>query len=150
MTFPATPQSVSVPSEFIKYVAFMHDVIAGYHQILIRITSPDEASRLMAQIADSAIVQLGLSKEMDPKTAADAFLRALGMKFRVSRVGEKTVVTLACPYATMIHPKLAQGHHLCPASLIVLGAERLGSKDRVMVETHLSHAGSEYTIAKSD
>lgn len=150
MSHSEVGQTISVPSEFVRYIAFMHDAIACYHQRLTQVVSPKVANLFLAQIADRAAVQLGLSKEADPKRAADAFLEALGMRFKTLKVGEKTVTHIACPYAAIVHPKLAGTTHLCPASIIELGAERLSDNSKLIVEYYIDHGGSHYTIASSD
>jgi len=135
----------TIPDEFMQYVAFLHDVIAAYHARLSEVTSPRVADHVLASMADKEAGYLGLDKIESPTQHVENFLRKLGMKFQTSKAGEQTTTKLDCPYASVIHPRLGSAHPICPACIMVLGAERM--KDRkLLVSCKLTPTGSEYTI----
>jgi len=136
-----------ISTELNTYLAFLHDVIAAYHERLSETTSPKVASLFLASIADKESRNLGLDKEANPKKNVERLLENLGMKYESVKIGETTVDKLVCPFANVVHQRISATHPICPISVLALAAERIPGKRMVIASNQLTDTGAEYTIA---
>jgi hypothetical protein len=95
-----------ISDELTNYLAFLHDVISAYHERLSEVTSPQVARELLANLADKEVRYLKLNEQADPSLAVESFLKKMGMDHKVEKKGEVTTVSLACPNACTVHPRI--------------------------------------------
>ena len=136
-----------VSPELSEYLAFLHDVIAAYHERLSEATSPEVARQVMAGIADKEARYLGINRDANPQDFVSKFIERIGMRYRTFKVGDQDVNELECPYASIVHPRIRVSYPVCPVSILALGAARLANRNLLIASNHLTKTGAKYTIA---
>lgn len=144
---PCSRVAMPISDELTNYLAFLHDVISVYHERLSEVTSPQVARELLANLADKEVRYLKLNEQADPGLEVESFLKKMGMDHKVEKKGEVTTVSLACPNACTVHPRISSPHPICPISIFALGAQRISNNHLLIMQNHLTTTGAEYTIA---
>jgi hypothetical protein len=138
---------LQISDELTNYIAFLHDVVSAYHERLSEVTSAQVATEFLANIADKEVRYLKLDKQADRGFVIDSLLNRMGIHYKLEKTGEMTTISLSCPYASTVHPRINSTHPICPISILALGAERINDTRLIVTQNHLTRSGAEYTIA---
>lgn len=73
-----------------------------------------------------------------------------GMNVERVSVGDKLECSLKCPFASEVHSHLNAKNAVCPVTILVLGAARLGQGDLIAENTSLTEKGAYVTLAPNN
>jgi len=145
-----TPEKPSMVLVSEDYLAFLHDQLAENQARLRELLGESQAQAIFCISADQLVSTVGVGRyEMDSLDSILQKLSGWGMNVKRKDKGDVIDLSVKCPYASKVHPRLKSNQSKCPLSEYVLGAVRLENAKSQLVGNELTQEGVKLRVRKS-
>ena len=139
-------KTVSVSED---YLAFLHDELSENRVRLREILGESQANALFCWSADRLVTTLGSSRNaLSPVEGIAQTLKSWGMQVEVKSKGNTVDISMKCPYAETVHPRLSSKEPKCPLAEYLLGAVRLEDSKSQLLRNDLTKDGVQLKFEK--
>ena len=143
-----------MPSRKVKidtgYLVFLHDQLAINQARMKEIFGPSGSEMILNSSSDKLMQAVGKEFPFHPLDGLVSTMKEWGMKVMKEEKDGRVDVSIECPYAEAVHPKLSSDSPVCPLSEYTLGALRMENKAAALETNKLLPGGAHFRFRVSD